>query len=94
VSKALPIFLAPHFWPRTTSARVATYHFCARVMISVIILKFEAFRLSLLAFVSQVPFYIRLVLEINRWPGACRLSFERVLDAIISRSSERIVTQR
>ena len=37
-------------------------------MISVLRLSFEAFRLSLLAFVSQVPVYIRLVLEINRWP--------------------------
>ena len=63
-------------------------------MILVLRLKFEAFRLSLLAFVSQVPVYIRLFLEIRRWPpGPCRLSFERVLDAIISRSSESIVTQ-
>jgi hypothetical protein len=29
---------------------------------------FEAFRLSLLAFVSQVPVSIRLFLEIYRWP--------------------------
>jgi hypothetical protein len=47
-----------------------------------------------LAFVSQVPVIIRLFLEISDGPGACRLSFERALDAIISRSSEKIVTQR
>jgi hypothetical protein len=37
-------------------------------MISVLSLRFEAFRLSLLAFVSQVLFYIRLFPEIHRWP--------------------------
>jgi hypothetical protein len=37
-------------------------------MISVLSLRFEAFRLSLLAFVSQVPVYIRLFREIHRWP--------------------------
>ena len=92
-------------------------------MISALILRFEAFRLSLLAFVSQVPvsrgrenvrlltfllFYYVLdgwsqsslalhvvsSLKFNYDPGACRLSFERVLDAIISRSSKSIVTQR
>lgn len=63
MSKALP-----YKGPRTTSAHVATYHFCTRLMISVLRLSFEAFHLSLLAFVSQVPVYIRLVLEIHRWP--------------------------
>ena len=37
-------------------------------MISVLSLKFEAFRLSLLVFVSQVSVSIRLFLEIHRWP--------------------------
>jgi hypothetical protein len=37
-------------------------------MISVLSLKLEAFRLSLLAFVSQDPVYIRLFFEIHRWP--------------------------
>jgi hypothetical protein len=72
VSKALPIFWVSHYL-----AHVATYHFCTRRMISVLRLRFEAFRLSLtlglssgrgLAFASQVPVYIRLVLEIHRWP--------------------------
>ena len=57
-----------HLRPHTTSAHVAPYHFCTRPMISVLSLKFEAFRLSLLAFVSQVPVTIRLFLEIHRWP--------------------------
>ncbi|MEY4701958.1 MAG: hypothetical protein RL326_2145 [Pseudomonadota bacterium] len=37
----------PYSWPRATSAPVASYHFCTRLMISVLSLKFEAFRLSL-----------------------------------------------
>ncbi len=37
----------PYSGPRTTSAHVATYHFCTRLMISVPRLRFEAFRLSL-----------------------------------------------
>jgi hypothetical protein len=36
-------------------------------MILVLILKFEAFTSSLLAFVSQVSVDIRLLLEIHRW---------------------------
>ena len=63
VSKALPVFR-----PHTTSAPLATYHFCMRSIVPVLRLKFEAFRLSLLAFVSQVPVSIRLFLEIYRWP--------------------------
>jgi hypothetical protein len=39
-----------------------------RSIVPALRLKFEAFRLSLLAFVSQVPVYIRLFLEIHRWP--------------------------
>ena len=50
MSKALPVFR-----PHTTSAPLATYHFCIRSIVPVLRLKFEAFRLSLLAFVSQVP---------------------------------------
>ena len=61
VSKVLPVF-----WPHTTSAHVATYNFCTGLMISVLRLRFEAFASSLLAFVSQVPIYIRFVLEIHR----------------------------
>ena len=63
VSKALPVFR-----PHTTSAPLATYHFCMGSIVPVLRLKFEAFRLSLLAFVSQVPVSIRLFLEIYRWP--------------------------
>jgi len=37
-------------------------------MISVLSLRLEAFRLSLLAFVSQVSVDIRLFPEIHRWP--------------------------
>jgi hypothetical protein len=68
VSKALPVFR-----PHTTSAPLATYHFCLRSIVPVLRLKFEAFRLSLtldlssgqsLAFVSQVPVSIRLFPEI------------------------------
>jgi hypothetical protein len=58
-------------------------------MISVLSLRFEAFRLSLLAFVSQVPILYGSSLKFTDRPGACRLSFERVLDAIISRSSSQ-----
>ncbi len=53
--------------PRTTSAHVATCHFCRRLLISILRLGFEAFHLSLLAFVSQVPVTIRLFLDIHRW---------------------------
>jgi hypothetical protein len=69
-------------------------------MISVLSLKFEAFRLSLTLDLSSgqsdLPPQLVYVssLKFTDGPGACRLSFERVLDAIISRSSERIVTQR
>jgi hypothetical protein len=45
----------PYSGPHTTSAHVATYHFCMRLMISVLSLKVEAFRLSLLAFESLSP---------------------------------------
>ena len=47
MSKALPVFR-----PHTTSAPLATYHFCMRSIVPVLRLKFEALRLSLLAFVS------------------------------------------
>gem|GEM_PF-6580559 len=50
-------------------------------MISVLSLRFEAFRLSLLAFVSQVPVYIRLFLEIHRWP--------RSLSSLVRASTRR-----
>ena len=39
VSKALPVFR-----PHTTSAPLATYHFCMRSIVPVLRLKFEAFR--------------------------------------------------
>ncbi len=42
VSEALPVFR-----PHTTSAPLATYHFCMRAIVPVLRLKFEAFRLSL-----------------------------------------------
>ncbi len=41
MSKVLPIS-----GPRTTSARVATYHFYTKLMISVLTLRFEAFQPS------------------------------------------------
>ena len=69
MSKALPVFR-----PHTTSAPLATYHFCMRSIVPVLRLKFEVFRLSLLAFVSQVPVSIRLFLEIYRWPRGFVLS--------------------
>jgi hypothetical protein len=50
-------------------------------MISVLSLKFEAFRLSLLAFVSQVSVSIRLFLEIHRWP--------RSLSSLVRASARR-----
>ena len=61
MSKALPVFR-----PHTTSVPLAPNHFCPGLMILVLRLWFEAFASSLLAFVSQVPVYIRLVLEIHR----------------------------
>ena len=63
VSKALPVFR-----PHTTSAPLATYHFCMRSIVPALRLTFEAFSVSLLAFVPQVPVSIRLFLEIYRWP--------------------------
>lgn len=39
-----------------------------RFMIPALGLKFEPFRLSLLAFVFRVSVYVRLLLEIYRWP--------------------------
>jgi hypothetical protein len=60
VSKALPIF-----GPQTTSAH-KTYYFCMRYIILVLGLEFEAFRLSLLVLVSQVPVSGRLFLEMHR----------------------------
>jgi hypothetical protein len=50
VSKALPVFR-----PHTTSAPLATYHFCMGSIVPVLRLTFEAFRLSLLAFESRNP---------------------------------------
>ena len=50
MSKVLPVFR-----PHTTSAPLATYYLCMRFMDLALMLNFEAFRLSLLAFVSQVP---------------------------------------
>jgi hypothetical protein len=78
---------SPYSEPQTTSAHLAAYRFCVRFIISVLRLNVAAFRLSLLAVASQVPVAIRLYLKFTDDPGACRLSFERVLDAIISRSS-------
>ena len=83
MSIALPVFGASYY--RCASSDLSLLY---EAYVSVLILKFEPFRLSLLAFVCQVPGTIRLFLEIDRWPGACRLSFERVLDASISRSSK------
>ena len=84
VSKALPVSR-----PHTTSAPLATYHFCARLMISALTLRIEAFRLSLYGLrISKSPLVYVSSLKFTDGPGACRLSFERVLDAIISRSSE------
>jgi hypothetical protein len=50
-------------------------------MISVLSLKLDAFRLSLLAFVSQVSVDIRLFLEIHRWP--------RSLSSLVRASTRR-----
>jgi hypothetical protein len=50
-------------------------------MISVLSLKLEAFRLSLLAFVSQVSVGIRLVPEMYRWP--------RSLSSLVRASTRR-----
>ena len=116
MSKALPVFR-----PHTSSAPLATYHFCMRSIVPVLRLTFEALHLSLLTFVFQVSvsrrgenvrlltfllFYYVLdgwsrgslaplvvsSLKFTDGPGACRLSFERVLDAIILRSSMSDVT--
>ena len=50
VSKALPVFR-----PHTTSAPLATYHFCTRRMISVLRLKIETFPPSLLRATADKP---------------------------------------
>ncbi len=62
VRKAVPIFLVPRYFCACSD----TYHFCRRLLISALSLSFEAFGLSLLAFVSQVAVTIRFLLKIHR----------------------------
>jgi hypothetical protein len=73
---ALPIFGASYYFGACSdlSLLYEAYNFSSQTV-------FEAFRLSLLAFVSQVPVYIRLVLEIHRWP--------RSLSSLVGASTPR-----
>ncbi len=70
--------------PHPTSPHVATFLLCMRSIGRVLRLQFEAFRLSLLAFASQVPANFTSALKFTDGPTAYRLSLERALDAIIS----------
>jgi hypothetical protein len=73
----------PYCGLHTAYLDLAPHHFCMKYMHLALMLRFEVSRLSFLAFVSQVPVHFVSPFKFAEGAGACHVSFERALDAML-----------